>query len=480
MIDLFVIGSGPAGIEAAYEARKQQLSVALASITPPGGRSAMGSLLPSKVWLHAAERYVDSRPSGGAAGAAAGAAAADFGDGAVAQITAEIAAQQRSWSGDLADELERIGVRFHRAKASITGPTTVALQSLEDGSVLEELEAGAILIATGSEPRFAPTVKPDGERIIAPRHTQMMKELPERIVFSGGGVTSTEYAAAFARLGSRVTIVTKRRALLPRAEAEVSERLSDYLQSRLGVTIVRGSPVQEVKRDGDLVQTRTEGGDVFESDYAFIATGRGADTELLGDGVSLKTNSDGSIEVDEYGQTSEPTIYAAGDVTGAPLIANKARWEARVAVRAIAGAAIPEAMLRHEYIEAVYTAPQVAQIGPVRELPSGDAGGDSVGSGGSRAADAGRGQEGAGDSDVAVLRRPFDAALLARIDHADDGLLKVWVQRSDGRILGAAAFAPHAAELMAPIQLAMQHGIAFDDLSAAPFAHPTLSELLSL
>ena len=454
MIDLFVIGSGPAGIEAAYEARKQQLTVALASVTPPGGRSTMGSLLPSKVWLHAAERYADSHPRAGAGAGAGGAAV-------VGEISAEIAAQQRSWSGDLAGELERIGVRFYRAKASISSPTTVALQSLEDGSVLEELQAGAILIATGSEPRFSPTVKPDGERIIAPRHTQMMKELPERIVFSGGGVTSTEYAAAFARLGSKVTIVTKRRSLLPRAEPEVSERLADYLQSRLGVTIVRGSPVQEVKRDGDLVQTYTEGGGVLESDYAFIATGRGADTELLGDDVSLQMNPDGSLTVDEYGRTSEPTIYAAGDVTGAPLIANKARWEARIAVRAVAGAAIPAAMLRHEYIEAVYTAPQVAQIGPVRDLASGE-------------------PEDSGDNDVAVLRRPFEAALLARIDHADDGLLKVWVQKSSGRILGAAAFAPHAAELMAPIQLAMQHDIPFEELSAAPFAHPTLSELLSL
>ncbi len=436
----------------------------------------MGSLLPSKVWLHEAERRAISLgtgPGGGRADGGSGdgddsgagyagdsgvaGAGTDAGKRTVAQITAEIAAQQRSWSGDLAAELERIGVRFYRAKASITGPRSAALHSLEDGSVLEELQAGAILIATGSEPRFTSTVKPDGERIIAPRHTQVMQKLPERIVFSGGGVTSTEYAAAFARLGSKATIVTKTRALLPRAEAEVSERLAEYLQSQLGVTIVRGSPVREVKRDGDLVQTRTERGEVFESEYAFIATGRIADTEFLGNGGSLETKPDGSIAVNEYGRTSEPSIYAAGDATGAPLIANKARWEARIAVRAIAGAAIPEAMLRHEYIEAVYTAPQIAQIGPVRELPSDQA-----------------------DNEVAVVRRPFNAALLARIDHADDGLLKVWVQRSSGRILGAAAFAPHAAELMAPIQLAMQHGIAFEDLSSAPFAHPTLSELLSL
>ena len=87
----------------------------------------------------------------------------------------------------------------------------------------------------------------------------------------------------------------------------------------------------------------------------------------------------------------------------------------------------PEAMLRHEYIEAVYTAPQIAQIGPVRELPS-----DVT------------------DNEVAVLRRPFNAALLARIDHADDGLLKVWVQRSDGRILGAVRSPPF---VRAPVAL---------------------------
>ena len=445
MIDIAIVGSGPAGIDAAREAVKYGLTATLVGAMPPGGRAAMGSLLPSKVWLHEATRA--------SAGTAVAPAAADA-------ITEEIRRTQGSWTSALAGELEQLGVTFYRGTARLASSDTITVHSPEDASVMDTIQARSILLTTGSEPSFTPTVRPDGDRIIAPRHTQKLTEIPKHIVFTGGGVTGTEYASAFARLGSTVEIFTRGDTLLRRGEPAAAGFLTDYLENELGVVIHRNQTVTYVSRKNGRVITTSDVGTSVESDYAFIATGRHPDLSIIenaGAGLSdsFERDENSRLRTDEFGQTSIAGIYVAGDAAGGILIANKATWEARRAVRHIAGddvRTLPEATWA---VEAVYTDPQAAWVGDVQRLPAEET------------------------PEIGIHERSYNRLLLAHIDHAEQGFFKVWYEKGSGAILGASAAGSHAAELLTPVQMAMHQGLSVGRLNAIPAPHPTFSELVT-
>lgn len=441
MIDVAIIGVGPAGIEAAREAKERGLRAVLVGMTPPGGRAAMGSLLPSKVWLHAADHANSGHP-------------VDAGS-----ITSEIRATQQAWTDSLGAECADADIPVHRGKAVVVSPTEVEVRSPEDDSVIETLTARFILIATGSEPSFPEGVKPDGERIIAPRHTQTLTTIPEHIVFIGEGVTATEYASAFARLGSRVEIFAFFDTLLPAGEPSAARFITRHIEEDLGVTIHRNDMVVETSRNGEGVHTRAKSGRVVESDFAFIATGRHPDLSVIEQGPDslsrqFERTPDGGLHTDEQGRTSLETVFAAGDAAGAPLIANKATWQARRAVRSMAGADLSDLPPAENLIHAVYTNPQVAWIGPVSRLSQTPT--DTVG----------------------ILERSYERLLLARIDHVEDGFLKLWYDRDSRTVLAASAAGHSAAELLTPVQLAMHNDLSVDTLSSMPGPHPTFSELI--
>lgn len=442
MVDVTVIGSGPGGFEAALRAAEHGLEVALVSATPPGGRATVGSLLPSKVWLTEAQRYHEARTL-----------APDLRP-SVEGITASVNRKMKQRTASVAGRLEAAGVTLHLGRGRLTAADVVRVEPTEENRKPFDIESRYVILATGSEPRFFSQVKPDGERIIAPRHTRLLQEIPESILFVGGGVTSTEYASAFAKLGSRVTIATKLDRLLPRSDAQLVEALTDYLTG-LGVEILKNTPIASVERRGEGVVTRSQGGEVIESDYAFIATGRLADTEAFGE-LGLETDENGALLTDAQQRTSIPTIFAAGDVTGAPMIANRAIRQARVAAAAIASDPEADIISAGMNIEAVYTHPELAQVGPVTDLA---------------------GREGEG---VDCLRREYSGALLPVIREDEHGFLKIWEDTASGEILGGAAFGEAAVDLMAAVQIAAERGMTLKELLRSPFAHPSMMEILSI
>ncbi|MFW5812048.1 MAG: dihydrolipoyl dehydrogenase family protein [Alkalispirochaetaceae bacterium] len=442
MVDITVIGSGPGGREAAVQAAKRGLTVAVVSATPPGGRATVGSLLPSKVWLAEAERYHEARSL-----------APDL-TPAVEAITAGVNRRMKQRSASVSEELEKLGVAVHLGSGVLLSPQRLRIEPTEEAADAYEIESRYVILATGSEPRFFPNVKPDGQRIIAPRHTRLLQEIPESILFVGGGVTSTEYASVFAKLGSRVTIATNIERLLPRSDVDLVASVTDYLTS-LGVEIMRNTPIASVEREGERVVTRSQGGEVIETDYAFIATGRLPDHAAFAD-LGLETNENGALLTDAQQRTSISTVFAVGDVTGAPMIANRAIRQGRVAAAAIVGDPEGDIVSAGLNIEAVYTHPGLAQVGPVQEL---------------------REKEGAG---VTCYRRGYGEALGPLIEDHGDGYIKIWEDDTSGEVLGGAAFGEHAVELMAPVQIAAERGMSLKELLRSPFAHPSMMEILSI
>jgi dihydrolipoamide dehydrogenase len=412
------------------------MTTALVADMPIGGRATYGSLLPSKAWLHAAEQRTGGTEAGDPA-----------------PLRARIQALQNERTAQLAARLETAGVQTISAGARLIDRHTVRVDG--DGES-RELSGSHIIIAVGSEPRFFPNVKPDGDRMIAPRHTQKLQEIPRTMVMVGGGVTGTEYASAFQKMGTQVHLITDIDRLLPRTDPELADRIRAYLES-IGVTLTFESPIRSVESDGARTTTTTADGTVHTTDYAFIATGRRPDHRYAEEATERPQEGPGGwIAVDENGRTSLDGVYAIGDIAGAPLTANNAHYMARRAVATIAGETTGDGI--PALLEAVYTDPQLAHIGPVVELARGDGAGDGV----------------------RLLTRSYEETLLGRIHGGHQALLKIWVDEGDGRIRGAAAFGESAVEVLAPVQLAMEHGIPYSRLRATPFAHPALSEVLSL
>lgn len=431
-----VLGSGPAGSEAARLLGAAGVKTIVVSSTPIGGRATVGSLLPSKGWLNHAHHLDGSQVMSSTE---------------VRSVAASIRSLVEERVGWSTETLTAMGVEVVIGEGTLMGTRSVEVAlGLEPGEGAERrtIEAESIVIATGSEPIFFPGVKPDAKRLIAPRHAKTLTELPGRLVMIGGGVTGVEYASAFARMGTEVTMISYD-PLLPRSDREYVGRLKNYLES-LGIAIHTGVAVESAVNNGDDVTVTTTDGRVFGADYAFIATGRAGDLTFLGEGSPQLTNDGRAVAVDAFGRTNVEGIYACGDVTGAPLSANKAVLQARKVVAAITGREWPAG--KEHLIEAIYTDPQLAQVGPVLDL--------------------------ADRSDLSVVRKSYAYSMLGLVHDSSGGEVKFWVD-ADGAILGAAAFGEGAAEILAPVQLAITTGTTLDRLSAVPFAYPTLSEVVT-
>jgi len=440
--DLIVLGGGPGGNEAAVAAAREGLSVAVVSNQKPGGRAVWGSLVPSKVWLKAAEAASVMRHG------AFYALGAQLPRLDLANLQARIVAQSESASGRYRDGLKDAGVTQVDGKGVMLAPGIVQVETEKGKGPL--LNSRFIIVATGSEPVFSPDAKPVPPRIFAPRHAATLPELPKRLLIAGGGVTGVEYGFAFAALGTQVTLLHSGTQLLPRLDTRIATQLEHFLHKLHGIHIHKKDAVKAVRLKEGAVEAETAGGRRYEADYAFLATGRAADLTFYDPAaLSFALTPEKALAIDEYGQTSQPGTYAVGDVTGAPMLANRATMQARIAVmHLLKGDGAP--LRPKPLVEMAYTYPPVGQIGEMH-----------------------------GDADSFFVEKHYSALLKAHLDGEITGLLRIKINDQTGLICGAAAFGQQAAELLGMIQLAMHQGIPYHKLRALPLAHPSFGELLT-
>lgn len=440
--DVIVLGGGPGGMEAAVVAAREGLSVALVKNQRPGGRAVWGSLVPSKVWLKAAEAASVMRHG---AFYALGAQECRLD---LSNLESRIVAQSESASGRYQEELKNAGATMVEGKGVILAPGTVQVNTEQGKGSL--LNGRYIIVATGSEPVFSPETRPAPPRIFAPRHAATLPELPRRLLVAGGGVTGVEYAFAFAALGSAVTILHSGPQLLPRMDSRVVALFEDYLKKRLHVQIYKRDAVRAVRLLEKSVEAETVAGLHYQADYAFLATGRAADLSFYDPAViQFDLTAEKALAIDAFGQTSQPGIYAVGDVTGAPMLANRATMQARVAImHLLKGAESPLHM--KPFVEMSYTYPPVGQIGNMQREP-----------------------------DAFFVEKHYSSLLKANLEGEISGLLRIKVHDHSGQITGAAAFGQQATELLGMIQLAIHQGIPYHKLRAMPLAHPSYGELLT-
>lgn len=438
-----VIGGGSVGVHAALEAARLGAEVNLISEGEIGGRTTWDSLVPSKVLLTAADTLVDAclAPHRGVKVSSEGAE--------VSELMERIRRRTREWGEQQSAALQHAGVQVVQGVASFTSPNAVRVQT-EGGE--QEILFEIAVIATGSVPLFPPSMKPDGKRILAPRFMSSLQTLPEHLVMVGGGVTGSEFAYLFRVLGARVTVVTDMPRLLPRTDETVSQALERAFR-QMGIEVQLSAPVESVTAGEDGVQVLLRDGRQLEGTHAFVAIGRRSDlTRLNLEAAGFSPTAQG-IPLNEYLQSPVPHLYAVGDAAGPPFTLNRGWAQAQVAVRHALG--VPTPPFRAELVvEAVYTQPQVAQVG-ITEIQARERG-----------------------LSVRVFRAEYAHNLKAQLLGETEGFVQVVAEEGTGRLLGGSAIGTHAADVLAPLATAMALGGTAETLASLYPAHPTLVELL--
>ena len=444
-----VIGAGPGGYAAAFFAADLGLDVTLIDPAPnPGGVCLYRGCIPSKALLHAASLIEDSRR--------ATALGIEFG-----QPRIEFA-KLRGWKDAVIKRLtEGLGqvarqrkVTYLQGTASIVDAKTLQVD-MADGSQRHVRFEHAIL-ATGSKPARARGLDLESPRILDSTSALELQDVPRNLLVVGGGYIGLELGTVYATLGSRVTIVEMTSGLLPGADRDLVTPVARQME-RLCKAVLLETKVVAMEEDGPGIAVTLEGAKVAEPhqqfDRVLISVGRVPNSGIPGlEHTNVKVGPKGFIEVDAQRRTAEPSIFAIGDVVGEPMLAHKASHEARVAVEAALGggavfapAAIPAV---------VFTDPELAWCG-LTELQAGTEG-----------------------RPIEVARFPWAASGRSITLDRTDGVTKLIVDPTSGRVLGVGIAGPGAGELIAEGVLAVEMGATVSDLKLTIHPHPTLSETI--
>jgi len=321
---LLVIGGGPAGYEAAAEARKRGLDVTLVTEGPLGGTCLNEGCIPTKALCAKAYDGVEPDP-----------AAIDNLRAGIAQILK--------------------GVEIIQGHARFIDPHTVEVGGKEIG-------ADVILIATGSDSAVLPI--PGAEYALTSRQMLDLNSVPQRLTVIGGGVIGLEFASIYAALGSCVTVLEYCPQILPHFDADIAKRLKAALVRR-GINIITSAQVREIQEDGVVTYSKDGGDESLLSDVVLMATGRTPRVDgLCLENAGVRYSRKG-IEVDAKMRTSAEGIYAAGDVTGGIMLAHTATFQALAAIDTICGELCTTDFSINPAV--VFTQPELATVGKTEE-----------------------------------------------------------------------------------------------------------------
>jgi dihydrolipoamide dehydrogenase len=438
------IGGGPGGYVGAIRLAQLGQPVVVVERERVGGVCLNWGCIPAKTLLHAA-------------GIARGAVEARRMGLTFAPPAIDVQALM-GYKGRIVDRLVRgieflfrsNGVELRRGTGRLAGPGRVAVT---DESGEAELEASAIVIATGSKPAALPGLEPDGRTVIDSNGVFRLTSIPARVTVIGAGVIGLEFATVLARLGAKVTVLELLEQALPGTDLEVVTPLLKALQSE-GVDVRLGVRVGRVEREPQVRVSYTgpDGEATVETDLVLVATGRVPLVDGLGlEPAGVKLDGRGRVAVDERYRTSARDVYAIGDVVPGPQLAHRAMADGIALAEVLAGGrqwkfrAVPTV---------VYTDPEVAAVGMSE----------------AEARAAGR--------NVLVGRVPLTAVGRSLTLGRSDGLCKLVVDADTDKVLGAAIVGPEADALIAEATVAVELGLTARQLGRVVHAHPTMSELL--
>lgn len=453
--DVLVIGAGPAGYVAAIRAAQLGFNTAcIEKWIGPEGKPALGGTclnvgcIPSKALLDSSEHYHRVKHDLSAHGITTGDVSIDVPtmighkDKIVKQLTDGIAGLFRK---NKIDWLQGSGQLMGDQKVSVTAA---------DGES-EVASAKYVIIATGSVPFEIPAAKVDDEMIVDSTGALDFQEVPKRLGVIGAGVIGLELGSVWNRLGSEVTILEAMPDFLPAVDSNISREANRFLK-RQGLDIHLNARVTDASVAGHEVNVTYEDVDGTQSlvvDKLIVAIGRKALTDgLFSENCSLELDARGSIVVDSNFQTSEPGVYAIGDVIGGPMLAHLAEEEGVALVEKLAG---QHSHVNYEVIPwVIYTWPEIAWVGRTEQQVKADGIEYKIGS------------------------FPFAANGRAKAMEQTGGMVKIICDAKTDQILGVHIFGAYASELIGEAVVAMEFKASSEDLARTIHAHPSLSEVV--
>lgn len=422
--DLLIIGSGPGGYRAAGYAARNGLSVVVAERDQAGGTCLNAGCIPTKCLAHDAS-----------------AAPSDF--ASAMERKALVTQQLRTGVEQL---LSAPGITLVKGQAAFTDEHTV---TIGDTTV----EADNIIIATGSESRMPSITGIDNPRVITSTEALQLQSLPETMVIVGAGVIGMEFASILARFGSKVTVIEYLKECLPMFDKDIAKRLRKAIEKQ-GVTFFMDSAVSEITDEEVIFKSNKTGAETrlpCAGAPVLIATGRKPSVEGLNLEAAVVDYDAKGIKTDDCLRTSQPHIYAIGDVTGKQMLAHAATAMGFRAVNTILGKS--DKIRLYIMPSAVFTYPEAATVGLSEDACK---------------------QLGKPCKNLKGYYRANGKALAIA---EPEGMVKITAD-TDGTILGCTAYGAHSADMVQEIAALMNCNATTDDLASIIHIHPTLSEIL--
>ncbi len=445
-VEVAVIGGGPGGYAAAFLAADLGMQVTL--IDPeknPGGVCLYRGCIPSKALLHIAATIEESKHAS-TMGIEFGAPKIDvnrlrtFKENVVNKLT-----------GGLGQIAKMRKVTYIQGTASFVNSNTLKVEKASGGS--ENLTFDKIVIATGSRPAVIPTF-PKSLRVVDSTGALNLPDVPKNMLVVGGGYIGLELGSVYAALGSRVSVVEMLPGLLPGADRDLVLPLHKRLEKQFEAIMVN-TKVASMTEEKNGVRVTFEG-NVKDREHTYervlVSVGRTPNSQVPGlENTKVELNGK-FIKINKQLQTTDPSIYAIGDVAGEPMLAHKAMHEGRTAVEHIAGHKV--SFEPYAIPAVVFTDPEIAWAGLTQ----------------TQAEKEGR--------EVTITKFPWAASGRAVTLDRTEGLTKMIVDPKSERLLGIGITGPGAGDMIAEGVLAIEMGATAKDIGLTIHPHPTLSETI--
>ncbi|OSX53096.1 mercury(II) reductase [Anoxybacillus ayderensis] len=444
--DYIIIGSGAAAFASAIEARKYGAKVAMIERGTIGGTCVNIGCVPSKTLLRAGEiNYLSKNHP--FLGLHTSAGTADLS----ALIEQKNKLVQNLRQAKYIDLIDEYGFTLIQGEAVFLDETTVEVNR-------KKLSANRFLIATGAAPAIPNIPGLADVEYVTSTTLLERKEVPKRLAVIGSSYIGIELGQLFHHLGSDVTLMQRSPRLLKTYDQEISEAITKALTTQ-GIRLLTGVSFERIEQDGNVKKIYIEidgKKQVVEAEELLIATGRTPNTAALRlEAAGVTTGSRGEIIVNDYLQTTNPRIYAAGDVTLGPQFVYVAAYEGALAAANAVGGQHKKIQL--ETIPAVtFSSPAVATVGLTEQ----------------------QAKEKGYEVKTSVL--PLEAVPRAIVNYETTGVFKLVADAKTGKLLGAHVVAEHAGEVIYAATLAIKFGLTINDLRETLAPYLTMAEGLKL
>jgi len=451
--DVIVIGAGPAGYVAAI--RAAQLGMTVACIDKwlnPGDKPSLGGTclnagcIPSKALLESSELYHKAQKQFATHGIS------------VKNVELDLVQMHKRKSGIVSTLTGGISALF---KANGVTAYMGGGQLVDTGEVLftghdgkqETLQAENVILASGSDPVELSIAPFDGKRIVDSWGALEFDAVPKRLGVIGAGVIGVELGSVWSRLGSDVVLLEAVDDFMPAADRDVAKEAARAFKKQ-GLDIKLGSRVTGAKAGKNNVKVTYEIDDEATEatfDRLIVAVGRRPFTDdLCGSNAQVNLDDKGYISVDEQYRTSQPGVYAVGDVIGGPMLAHKGMDEGVAVAEILAG---QKPQINYDTIPTImYTAPEIAWAGRTEE------------------------QVKSAGIDYRTGQIPFASNGRAKALGDDTGFVKIIVRADTDEVLGVHMVGPYVSELVQELVVAMEYRASSEDVARIMHGHPTLSE----